>query len=246
VATTHVYKDVKLYSGAYDLTGASNSLTLGYEFEEKDATVFNDNVRHSMPGLAKVSFDFAGFGYSDGTDEVEDVLYARTTTTSVPMTFCPTGDGAAASIAYFAETLELSQSYGGAIGEMYPFSAKGVGQGSPLVRGTILENAAKTTTGAGTARLLGAVTATQKLYGCLHVTAVSGTNPTLDVIVESDDAAGFSSGTTRLTFTQKTAVGSQFITPVAGPITDTYWRASVTIGGTDTPSFTIVLTVGIQ
>jgi hypothetical protein len=92
---------------------------------------------------------------------------------------------------------------------------------------------------------LGAATATQHLYGVLHVLAVSGTNPTLDVVIQSDDAEGFASGTTRGTFTQKTAVGSQFLTPVAGPVTDTHWRCTWTIGGTNTPSFTIALVVGI-
>jgi hypothetical protein len=76
------------------------------------------------------------------------------------------------------------------------------------------------------------------------VIAAGGTLPTLDVTVQSDDAEGFASPTTRLTFTQKSAIGAEFITPVAGPITDTWWRVSWAIGGT-TPTFGIVACVGI-
>ena len=82
------------------------------------------------------------------------------------------------------------------------------------------------------------------LYAILHVLAVEGTNPTLDLIVQSDDASGFASAVSRITFTQKTAIGAQFASLV-GPITDTYFRASYTIGGTNTPKFTIALAVGI-
>ena len=160
------------------------------------------------------------------------------------MTFAPT-TGAAAEPAYFAETLELALGGGGTVGDLYMFRASGTGQGTKLIRGTIMETGAKTATANGTARQLGAVTATQYLYACLHVIAVSGTNPTLDVIVASDDASNFGSSTTRMTFTQKTAIGSQFITPVAGAITDDYWRIVYTIGGTNTPTFNFIVTVGI-
>ncbi len=79
----------------------------------------------------------------------------------------------------------------------------------------------------------------------MHVVAASGTTPTLDMIVESDDNSGITSGVTRITFTQEVAVGAQYATAVAGPITDDWWRVGWTIGGTG-PSFTVIVTVGIQ
>lgn len=93
---------------------------------------------------------------------------------------------------------------------------------------------------------MGAVTASQFLYGALHVfPTVDGTNPTLDVVVQSDTAQAFPSATTQMTFATKTAVGSQFAAPVAGAITDTWWRLSITVGGTSTPQFPILVVLGV-
>jgi hypothetical protein len=104
---------------------------------------------------------------------------------------------------------------------------------------------ARTVTGNGTARQLGLVGATQKLYASLHVVDASVAD-TLDVKIQSDDASGMGTPTDRITFTQATAVGAQYATPVSGPIaTDTWWRVSYTIGGTS-PSFKFAVVVGIQ
>ena len=244
MATPAVYKNVKVYSGGHDLSGDVNTLGLEYAFDEVEATCFGSECHWALPGLPKLSFSLEGLASSDGADGSDDILSERHGTVGVPMLWCPQS-GADGEAAYFAETLELTYAPGGALGEMYKFAASGVGRGTKLVRGTVMATGAKTSTGNGTARELGAVASGQKLYGILQVLAVSGTNPTLDLVVESDDAEGFASGVTRLTFTQATAVGAQFITPVAGPITDDWWRAAWTIGGTDDPSFTIALCVGI-
>lgn len=105
--------------------------------------------------------------------------------------------------------------------------------------------AAKTATGASTGGNYGAVTATQKAYAYLFVPTVSGTSPTLDVIIQSDDNSGFTTPVTRMTFTQETGVtaGYQALS-VAGAITDTYWRASWTISGTG-PSFDFAVAFAI-
>jgi len=76
------------------------------------------------------------------------------------------------------------------------------------------------------------------------VIAASGTTPTLDVTIESDDAEGMASATTRLTFTQATATTSEW-QELAGAVTDDWWRAAWTIGG-GSPSFTAVVVVGIR
>lgn len=244
--TTRVYKDVKIYSGGYDISGALNELELSYEFDEVEVKHYGQQCRYAVPGLPKLAFNLQGNAYSSATPAgVEDVLRGRIAQGDVPMTFCPL-TGAAGEAGYFAKTLELSYKAGAAVGEMYVFTAAGVGENVPLLRGTVMENGAKTTTGSGTARQLGAVSSVQKLYACLHVIDVSGATPTLDLIIESDDAEGFASPVTRATFAQASAIGAQYPTPVDGPITDTWWRAKWTIGGSGSPSFTIALCVGIQ
>jgi len=79
----------------------------------------------------------------------------------------------------------------------------------------------------------------------MHVTAFVGAAPTLDVIVESDDNSGFTTAVTRGTFAQATAATSEWLTPVAGAITDDWWRIGYTLGGTIT-SATFAVFIGIQ
>jgi len=69
----------------------------------------------------------------------------------------------------------------------------------------------------------------------LDITAASGTNPTLDVTVQTsrDGSTWYSAGA----FTQATATSTQRKTFAL----DRYVRAQWTIGGTDTPTFTFDL-----
>ena len=84
----------------------------------------------------------------------------------------------------------------------------------------------------------------KSMYAALHVISVSGTSPTLDVIVQSDDNSGFTTPTNRITFSQTGAVGAEWGS-VAGAVTDDYWRVSYTIGGSDTPTFAFAVTCGL-
>lgn len=242
-ATPWILKNCKLYLAQFDLSGMTNSLSLTQEYDEVDCTAFGDTCRHGVPGLAKISFEHQGYFEADGTDEPDDAMAAKFATASVPMMVCPT-TGAVATTAYFAPKLATKYTWGGTVGDINAFTVTGAGSGYALIRGQIMATGAKTSTGNGTAYQLGQVSAAQKLYAQLHVFAASGTDETLDVLVTSDNAEGFSSAATRITFAQKTAVGSEWATPVAGAITDDWWRVEYTIGGTD-PSFTFAVAVGI-
>jgi hypothetical protein len=246
-ATPWILRDCKLYLDQWDLSGISNQLSLSQEFDEVECLAFGDTCRHGIPGLAKVSFEHQGYWAvnSTGTDAPDDAVAANLAVASVPMMVCPT-TGVAGTPCYFAPKLTSKYTWGGTVGDINAYTITGSGQGHALVRGTVMGTGAKTSTAAGTAYQLGQVSAAQKLYAQLHVFAVAGTDPTLDVIVESDNAEGFASGATRITFAQATAVGSEWATPVAGAITDDWWRISWTIGGTDNPSFTIAVGVGIR
>jgi hypothetical protein len=79
----------------------------------------------------------------------------------------------------------------------------------------------------------------------VHVLSVAGTAPSITVSVESDDASGFASATTRLTFDAATAVGGQILRTDGSAITDTWWRVAWTIAGT-TPSFLFASVLGIR
>ncbi len=103
---------------------------------------------------------------------------------------------------------------------------------------SLLAPTAKTATGNETSVDFGAA-GTNGGGGVIHVTAVSGTSPTLDAKIQtSSDNSTFSD---YITFSQLTAVGSEYKTSNSVP--NRYARAVLTIGGTN-PSFTVAMSFG--
>lgn len=234
--------DAKIYVAQYDWSGDMNSVALEYAAEMQDATTFGQTTRINKGGLKTARLSTEGY-WSAGSGEIDPAIFAEIGVADRPVSVTP-GSGAAGEAAYLFRTIRGSYSPGAQIGEMLRFRTEAMAAGGHgLVRGTVLFNGTAGSTSAGTKYQLGAVGATQRLYAALHVLDVSGTSPTLDVAIESDADASAGSETGRISFTQATGVTSEWAS-VAGAITDTYWRISYTIGGTD-PSFTFVLTAGI-
>lgn len=234
----HTLSVAKVWLAGYDLSGILNAVALTDGVELADATVLGDTGRRRLAGLRTILAEHQG--YFDVTD-FDDALFSRIGTADEPMTIAPE-DGDEGSVAYtFLSTL-AEYTPGGEVGAMFAFGVSAEGSdGGPLVRGTILLNAVKTASGDGTAFQVGAVSTTQKLYAALHVIAASGT---LDVKLQSDNVEGFGTPTDQITFAQKSAIGSEWATPVSGPIDDDWWRVNYVIGG-GSPSFTFVMVVGI-
>lgn len=236
-----VLKDQALWFGGYDYTGVMNALGLDYGAEMVDVTVFGDQSRGRAGGLKNVAVSHQGLW--DGTGVLDQELFDRMGLAAAPMSFAMV-DAAEGDVAYSFLAALGEYAPGGAVGDALAFSVSAEGAGD-LVRGTLMHNATRGATGNGTGRQIDAVAAGQKLYGALHVLSASGTAPTLDVTVESDDNAGFTSAVTQFTFAQQTAVGFEWAAPVDGPITDDWWRLVYTIGGAG-PSFQFVGILGIQ
>ena len=236
-----VLTDAKLYMDGRDFSGKMNELRLAYGSDLKEARVFGDKGIRRLSGLTDVNMSHAG--YFDA-ETVDIDLHANIGVDNVPITAAP-NDGAEGKIAYIFQAAHGEYAPGAEVGELHGYTVTAVGSGGDrLVRGTILGNGVETSSGTGTAFQVGAVTASQKLYAALHVFATGGT-PTLDVTVESDALEAFGSATTKITFAQKTAVGSEWATPVAGVIDDDWWRIAFTIGG-GSPSLTFIVTIGIR
>jgi len=239
-----VLTDVHLYSGGLDLTGYSNKLDLSGEYEEKETTSFASNGwKENILGLG--SAKASGEGQWDaGTAALpDDGLWAAFGTAGA-WTATPTS-AAVGSLAYLTKMSQAKYSLGGSVGDVAPWSVDWSGTW-PLVRGQLIHSAstARTATGNGTSAQLGALLSTQALYVCLHVISVSGTgSPTVTVSVESDDATGFPSATTRGTFAAATAIGGQVL-KIAGAVTDDWWRVKYTISGSS-PSFLFAVSAGI-
>jgi len=239
----YVLRNCKLYLGGYNLSADLNQLGLEYSAQEIDKTVFGSGSVQRIAGLLDFKFNHRGF-FEAGSDQVDEIIWNKFAVADEIMTVCPT-DGVAGEKAFSLKNIAANYAPGAAVGELFAFDLSGSGSGSKLIRGIIMETGARTTTGAGIVRQLGTVAEGKKVYAVMHVLAVSGTTPTLDMVIQSDDAEGFASPTDRITFSQASDVGAQWATPVSGEITDTWWRASWTIGGTD-PSFTVIVIIAIQ
>lgn len=241
----YVLTDAKVWVDAYDFSGDHNALALNYEADEVEDSNFGDDTHLFLGGLKHFDAQLEGAVNLDALS-VEQINFNNVGVADTPVSLAP-DTGADGETAYTMKALTSGfNPIAAQVGELARFSTTIAASNERLVRGTIMHNATRTSTATGVARQLGAVGATQKLYATLHVITVSGTNPTLDVILESDDEEAFGgSKETQITFTQKTAIGSQFATPVAGAIADDWWRVGWTIGGTDTPTFEFIVIVGI-
>lgn len=251
---TQVQTAQQIYSGGADLTCFTNALTLDLMADTVEATTYcSGGAREYRQGLRTFSLNAAGFmdyaastahttGIPSGEDNVPDNLGVERA-----LTVCPV-DGTEGSPAYiFGGIYTNLMLVGGAVGDMAPYnlsaSAPASGSGHTMGRGILEANRTVTTSTATTgSNTLGAVATGRKIVGNLHVfTLTSGAS--LTVIVQSDDNSGFTSPTTRLSFTAATTRTGEFKT-ADGPITDDYWRVSWTIAGT-TPSVAFACAIGI-
>lgn len=226
--------------GTNELTTDMNSINLVASRETPDNTVLGDNTRqYAADGLKTVTAGGSGFYNASLDSALNTNLAVHDTIISF------LSDDTTASPAYTFKSVQSSYTpLTGSVGDMHGFDFEAMGRGV-LVRGYVAYKGTVTATGASTAFQLGAASATQSLYGIIHVTAVSGTNPTLDIDVNSDDNSGMTSATTRDSFTQITAVTTEWIT-TAGAITDDYYQLDFTVGGTDSPSFDVVVILAVQ
>lgn len=231
--------DCSAWVDGYDFSGDSNKLSLSAEVADLDRTRFRGggwkslrgglkSVTAGLEGLWSDEPDLEGFGDLGGADRA--------------VTISPTG--VAGDRAYVFKATKLKYSAFGEVASLTPFTLDMSGSNTTgLVRGRVAAalGDVSATGQLGSVLNLGAVSSTQYLYAVAHVFGTPGTTITIDV--ESDDAAGMASPTTRGTLGPLTAAGGTWLARVAGPITDTYWRLNVSaITGT----FTVAGAIAVQ
>lgn len=240
-----ILTNVRCFAVAADLTANSNKVELSAEVEAKDATNYaSEGWEENLGGIASAEISAEGQWEAGDPSKVDDASWSQFGGVG-PWSISANNDASVGSLAYFTSALRSDYKLFDAVGEVAPWT--GTAKSSwPLVRGQFAHppGTARTASGTGTALNLGAVTAGRRLYAALHVLSVAGTTPSITARVESDDAVGFPSATTRLTFNAATAVGGQIIRTDGSAITDTWWRIAWTISGT-TPSFLFAATLGI-
>lgn len=234
-----VFATAALWFGGYDLSTKLNAAAVEDAVEPQDDTTIADDTRSEAAGLRVVRFEGEGLFDSDN----DGFLNTALTTVDVPLSFAiegtTIGDAAKSMLAH-----QGSYQMGGPVGQLLKYQLSANGRGISLVHGYVMHVAEETASDDETGVQIGALSSSQTMHCALHVTAVSGTSPTLDVVVQSDDNAGFTSAVQRGAFTQASATGYEWL-QIVGPQTDDYWRVSWTIGGSDTPTFTFKLVMGI-
>lgn len=229
--------DAEIYVDDFDATSHTNTVNLDVTAEPLEVTTFaSGGSKERIIGLRDLALSVSG--WRDASAVVDEAIHENLGAERV-FTVCPTDT--AGDVAYIGRLRQFSYTPGGSIGEAAQFSAAGQGSsGLGIVRGQLLfPRGAVTGSANGTGFQMGAVAADEFVYTTIHV-FTAGT--TADVIVESDDNSNFTSATTRST-TTVTAVGGTWKTPVAGAITDDYWRVRF---ANVTGSFSIAVAVAIQ
>lgn len=216
--------------------GYANAVELTASAETKEVTTFASNgYKQYIVGLATWMANISG--YQDQTGPSPSTLFTPSTlgatdtlTLSVPGT-------TVADPAFFGSSIDTQQTDTAQVGEAAAWSGGWAGTGR-LIKGQLLHpSAARTATGNGTTTTFTTPTATQSLWASFHVHSVSGTG-TITFTVQTDDAVGFGTPTTRITSTAFAAVGAE-IKSLAGALAgETHIRVVYTIAGFTSVTFT--------
>lgn len=236
--STFVMTDTEVWADEYLLTSVANAVETSLEADEVDVTTFGSGGHRSfIGGLKQAQVQVMTF-----TDYSVD---ARGLDGQSGVVLTMAGEGNDQGNRTITLTgLNTAVAEGGAVGEARKtdLTFRGSTTTGPLF-GTLLQpRITRTATGSSTALQLGAVSATQKVYLACHVFAAGGTSPTMTVKLQSGTTSGGAT-TDRITATQFTGSGVE-LASLAGPITDTWWRITATIGGTN-PEFEFGCAVAI-
>jgi hypothetical protein len=226
--------DARIWHAEYNLSGLSNRVEHPISFDVNDVTTFTSSGwRERKAGLAGGQVSVTGFYDAEAADAGLFADIGSNVALSVA------AGSAVGDTAYVGTALEGGYQPGAAVGDVFGFTGDWM-TSDKLARGELLSASTETAGGNSAGNQLGALSATQTLVVNLHVVAISG--GTLTVTIESDDNAGFTTATTRATFTAATAATSEQQT-VAGAVTDDYWRAVWTL---PTGTATFAVAAGIR
>lgn len=234
--------DCYAYAAGYDFTTDSNQLALNVDVAQLDSTTFGgDGWTSVIGGLKSGAFQMGGFFQSAAEQAPDPQAFTGLGVADQVFTFGPSdteGDPA-----YMFQALKSQYTLGGAVGEIAPFQlASQLSNGVGVVRGKLAKaRGTVSATGAiGTPVELAAAGADDFIYCTFHVFS-AGT--TITVKLQSDDNSNFTSATDVATIGPLTTTGGTFMTRVAGPNTDTFYRLNVSA---ITGSFIVAAAIGVQ
>lgn len=224
----------RIYLAHLDLSGVVNNVDFGALAREmKDSTTFNDGGFGCVkPGLISGQAKISGF-QDWATDVLDDDISVAQLGSQYAFTVIPnpTGTVTAADTCWMSRGLiGEEQPMTGAKGDMAGFEL-GVPYDTAIVQSKVLApKAAVTVDTTGTAVAMTGPTAAQRLYAVLHVFAYSSFTNVVFTI-QTDDAVGFPSQTTRITFATVTGVTSEFASVAGNFSAETHVRVFADVTG---------------
>lgn len=236
-----VIKGVQAFLGEYDISGVGTGLEAAPEIEVQEYRPWNSLAVRKEAGLQMGTASLSGVLEFDDAGKS---LFSRRGikvpfSAHIERTPAQAGDDT-----LFLNPVQGTISAPATQGDLSTFQLDLQADG-PIIWGKVLAIGNKTVTAVGSPTQFPAVAAGRNVYAVIHVTALAGASPTIDVVIESDNSVIMSSPTARFTFQQFTVPGSEYLVLPAGPgITDTWWRASWTLGGTSPEAF-ISVSLGI-
>lgn len=237
-----ITSNCKIWLAEKELSGDMDRLKVAIRANTVPDLRFGCAFRNSsQPGIPDGLIDYDGF-VSYGAGSMDEALQGYFNIDEVPIATAAAG-GNVGDLAWFMKSLHTKYEKGGRIGEAFKcqIAAEGSGQNNHLVMGQIFEAGSTERTASGNSGViqLGNVAAGKKVYAQVHVLEFAGSSLTIKL---RSAVTNFATITDRIT-TAFDGVGAEYGTPVAGSITDTYWRFDWT--GTFT-SFKALCVAGIQ
>ena len=226
-------KDAVVILDNTNLSSTLTDMSLSLTSDVAETSTFSGSSKTFVAGLKDGTATASGYFETSSPDSDAEYL-AQLGGSGVAYSIAPIGytRGNPTSLGSVVETsYDRSADIGGIVSVAVAFQF----DGDSFNGKSMVAPAAFTTTSTETSVDFGAA-GTNGGGATLHVLAASGSSPTLDAKIQtSADDASFSD---YITFTQKTAVGSELKTSASNPAR--YARAVLTIGG-GSPSFTVAI-----
>ena len=228
-------RETKVYAAEFDISAYLTDSDITISAATHETHTFGDSSVERSPGLVDGRIRLSGFFDADYAGYLDTWLGSAA---GEPITIAY-GGGAVGDTAILGQirTTEFGETaaVGGMVGAVATINPTG-----GLYSGHVLAALAALGETGNSASKDGGAASTEGGKATVHCTAVSGTSPTADIKIQ--DSANDSDWTdVSPAFTQLTAAGSECIDIVAGTTIDRYTREYHTIGGSDTPTLTCVV-----
>lgn len=235
----------RVYLAHLDMSGKAHTVNFGDVTRDmQNFTTFNDGgFTCIQPGLISATGTVEGF-QDYATDALDDEISVAQLGIQYPFSVVPaTGTAAVGDKLWFSRgILAKLNPLDGAKGDAAKMMMD-LAYDTAILPGYLGHAATAVTTSASDSGVvLTGPTASQKLYGALHVFSFTSLT-SASIIIESDDNAGFTSATSRITFSDVTATTSEFKSVAGSFSSETRHRVRYTLVGSGSITFAVAFGV---